>query len=391
MMKKRPAWIPNVVLVLLVSSLDVLLSLMVIGIGLEDGTVPYLDETADGSGMLGWARYAIAPVLAAFGGPLLLLRRRWPRTTTVAAAALSVVSLSGVAYLVALFQLARRRLDLWVPVLILAYVGLEALLGAEPMTWDVALVAVLLLGGVAVWGAYRGQRRRLLVSLRERAELAEAERAAEAERSRLHERHRIAREMHDTLAHRMSLVAVQAGALQVDAPDTETANAAQLMRRTAHDALVELREVLGVLRNGTADAGREPAAGLDALPVLADDWRAAGVELTVVVNVPAHTVVLDAVERAVYRLVQEGLTNAARHAPESRVEVRVDAADNVLTVEVESTGGAAADPIPGAGLGLIGLDERVRLLGGTLTYGPTTAGYRLVAHLPLGSATGDAA
>ena len=198
-----------------VSVLDALLCLLMLGFSLESGFIGEQD-----------LQVGLSPVLALFGGPVLLLGRPRPRLSVFATLVLSVFSLSGVAFLAALFRLAKRRLDLWVPLVIAVDLALETLFGIEPMSAGIAIVLVLALGAVALAGAYRGQRLRTLAGLRERAEQAEADRIAHAERSRLAERHRIAREMHDTIAHRMSLVAVQAGALQVDAPDGGTADAA---------------------------------------------------------------------------------------------------------------------------------------------------------------------
>ncbi|ALO66485.1 hypothetical protein AS189_08245 [Arthrobacter alpinus] len=310
----------TVLLVLAVAAADFLMSLIVLGTGLENGTVP-----DSGDAGIEWIRYAIAPVLAPLGAVALIWRHRFPKSVATAAAVLGALSFSGFAFFVALFLLARRRLDGWVAAAIVLCVAAEAFVGIEPLSWDVALIYVLLLAAIAVWGAYRGQRARSLearlVSLRERAEHAEAERVADTERTQLAERHRIAREMHDTLAHRMSLVAVQAAALQVAAADEETADAAKLIRETAHAALGELRDVLGVLHeDGTAIAvaenTRTAPAGIDQIGALVAEWRLAGLKIDYTPNPELTVGIADAPSRAAYRVVQEGITNVARHAPE---------------------------------------------------------------------------
>ena len=387
----------TVLLVLAVAAADFLMSLIVLGTGLENGTVP-----DSGDAGIEWIRYAIAPVLAPLGAVALIWRNRCPKSVAAVAAVLGALSFSGIAFFVALFLLARRRLDWWVAAVIVLSIGAEALVGMETLGWDLALVGVVLLGAIAAWGAYRGQRARLLearlVSLRERAEHAEAERAVDTKRTQLAERHRIAREMHDSLAHRMSLVAVQAGALQVAAADEETADAAKLIRETAHAALGELRDVLGVLHeDGTATAvaenTRTAPAGIERVAGLVAEWRLAGLKIDYTPNPELTVAIADAPSRAAYRVVQEGITNVARHAPEAVVvvtlELRATDSDGTdpdgteLVVSVVNGLGGSGQPAVGAGLGLIGLAERVHLLGGALEHGPTASGFELSAVIPL--------
>lgn len=407
------AW-RTVLLVLAVAAADVLFSLVVLGLGLEDGTVPSDPTAAE------FARVGFAPILAPLGAVALIWRHRFPKTVAAATAVLGALSFSCIAFFVALFLLARRQLSWWVAAMIALSIGAEALLGTEPLGWDVALVAAVLLAGIAGWGAYRGQRARLLesrlVSLRERAERAEAERVGDIDRSKLAERQRIAREMHDTLAHRMSLVAVQAAALQVDAPDAETAESAKLIRETAHAALGELRDVLGVLHEdgnrtterwhpvgtgptGRAGAGTPDAAtfrtapsGIDQIAGLVDEWRQAGLVVDYTPNPALGGGIPDAASRAAYRVVQEGMTNVARHAPEAAAAVTLElrstesgsteSGGTALCVSVMNGTGGPGEPAHGAGLGLIGLAERVQLMGGTLDHCPTGSGFELTALIP---------
>lgn len=376
----------TVLLVLVVAAADVLFSMAVLGFGLESGTVP--DSESAG---LEWVRYGIAPVLAPLGAVALIWRSRFPKSVAAAAAVLGALSFSGIAFFVALFMLARRRLDWWVAAVIALAVAAEMLVGSEPMAWDVALFGTVGWGAIAVWGAYRGQRARLrenqVSSLKERAEQAEAGHAADVERSKLAERHRIAREMHDTLAHRMSLVAVQAAALEVDAPDAETTGSARLIRETAHAALSELRDVLGVLHeDGTAGETAAPS-GVEQIAGLLEGWRLAGINVDYAPNPDLDGVLPDAVSRAAYRVVQEGVTNVARHAPGAPAEAtlvlhRVQPRATELRITVSNGKSTMSEPALGAGLGLVGLAERIQLLGGTLSHGPAENGFDLVARIP---------
>jgi signal transduction histidine kinase len=232
------------------------------------------------------------------------------------------------------------------------------------------LTSALAAAALAGLGAYAATRRELQESLRERAEQAEAERALRDERARSAERTRIAREMHDVLAHKISLIAVHAGAIELGAADSRPAGA--LIRTTAREALAELRTVLGVLR-------QEPAPFAD-LPALVASAVNAGqpVEL----RDEAGPLPGD-LARIVYRVAQEGLTNARKHAPGARVTVAVDRTGDPVTVTIHNGGGtAAALDLPGAGAGLIGLAERLRLAGGALESGPDGPGWQLRAVIP---------
>lgn len=382
----------TVLLVLVVAAADVLLSFMSVGFGLEDGTIP---EVA--ASFSDFARFAFAPLLAPLGAVALVWRHRFPRSVAAATAVLAAVSLSGTAFVVALYLLAKRRLDWWVAAVIALAVAMEALVGLGSMDWQYLIAfSILLYGAIAGWGAYRGQRLRLrasqMAALKDQAERAESDRIGEAKRTRLAERHRIAREMHDTLAHRMSLVAVQAAALQVDAPDPETAFSAALIRDTAHAALGELREVLGVLRDDGAAAqeivqATQAPSDIAQITGLVAQWRLAGIVVTYAPLLQTPEQIPDAVSRAAFRVVQEGLTNVARHAPESEAVVelllhRVGNGRAELHVTVLNSAGTPGESVPGAGLGLVGLAERVQILGGTLSHGPHKDGFELAARIP---------
>jgi signal transduction histidine kinase len=256
-------------------------------------------------------------------------------------------------------------------------------------------------GAVVVgWGLFARARAELVNSLRERAERLEAERRLQVAQAREAERLRIAREMHDVLAHRLSLLSLHAGALEFrpDALPDEVEAAAGVIRANARDALAELRGVVGVLRGGgragpMAASPEPPQPTLAQVPALVAESRAAGMRVDCRIDVSGAGAVSDALGRTVYRIVQEGLTNARKHAPAMAVRVTIGMQERArLTVELRNrcptvrvAAGASGRPsLPGAGTGLVGLGERVALAGGTLDHGADARGdFVLRAALPL--------
>src|SRR5215467_2440967 len=240
---------------------------------------------------------------------------------------------------------------------------------------------------VVAWGMFRRSRRQ---AQRERARRAEAEEQLRSEQIRYAERARIAREMHDVLAHRISLLSLHAGALEFrpDAPPEEIARAVAVIRASAHQALEDLRTVIGVLRDGPdGQAPQPPQPTLAELPGLLEESRAAGMHILAEVDLPDLAAVPDAIGRHALRIVQEALTNARKHATSAPVELRLDGAPgDGLAIEVRNPSPvlATGEPkIPGAGTGLLGLAERAALSGGRLEYGPDEHGhFRLRAWLP---------
>jgi signal transduction histidine kinase len=211
-----------------------------------------------------------------------------------------------------------------------------------------------------------------------------AAREAESEQRRGEDRLRIAREVHDVVAHSMVAINVQAGvAAHLIEHDTEQAREALLqIKRTSGDALNDLRATLGILRDTAQPAPVGPAAGLDDLDAVAGGLRAAGVAVTVDVDtvgaVPAP------VHAAGYRIVQEALTNVLRHAGARTATVLVRADDDVLTIVVADDGIGHSRPTGGSGAGVRGMRERAEALGGTLRAGPgAEGGWRVEATLPL--------
>jgi len=190
--------------------------------------------------------------------------------------------------------------------------------------------------------------------------------------------------MHDVLAHRISLLAVHAGALEVrrSAPEAER-RAAEVVRACAYEALEDLRAVIGMLRDDATVEADRPQPTLTDLPALIEQSRLAGTPVTLDSRLGDLADASDVVGRHAYRVVQEGLTNARKHAPGAPVRVRLSGGDGLVVEMTNPVSAAAAVPLPGAGSGLIGLRERMDLVGGGLEYGRTADGeFRLRARVP---------
>ena len=255
-----------------------------------------------------------------------------------------------------------------------------------------AAFASLGLAGAWVLGDRARVQRALAAELSDRAVRLEREREGEARRAVASERARIARELHDVVAHHVSMMVVQAeaGPLAVERDPARAAGAFEAIAATGRQALVEMRRLLGVLRGDGQAPSLAPQPGLDQVPSLVEQVGRAGLEVELVVEgekapLPAG------VELSAYRIVQEALTNAVRHAGpgRARVLVRYGERDLELTVRDEGGGGGAA-PAGGAptrsGQGLVGMRERVSLFGGELHAGPgPDGGFTVAARLPLGA------
>ncbi|MFL1377658.1 MULTISPECIES: sensor histidine kinase [unclassified Nocardiopsis] len=315
-------------------------------------------------------------------------RRRWPVQIAVALVAVSVVTeLTSGALLIALFSLALHRppkVSLVVFGLAIASVGLKTLLLPDPHLPPLVafLLGVAIQGAVIGWGLTVHHRRELVDSLRERAVHAETEAQLRAEHAQHQVREAMAREIHDVLGHRLSLLSVHAGALEYrpDAPPREIARSAKVIRESAHQALQDLREVIGVLR---APVGELPQPTMADLRQLVEEADEAGARVAFTEDYEGT--VPDRTGRTAYRIVQEGLTNVRKHAPgaDTRVSVR-GAPGEGLTVEVRNGRAPAPGPRSGSdGQGLVGLTERVSLLSGRLEHGRTPeGGWCLSAWLP---------
>ncbi|WP_030984602.1 MULTISPECIES: sensor histidine kinase [unclassified Streptomyces] len=309
------------------------------------------------------------------------LRRRWPVGLAVAMIPVGLLSnSSGGAAMVALFTLAVHRpfrYVAWIGGVDLALIPLFYWVRPDPDLPYAGVVAFTTLLTVSVigWGMFVRSKRMLMLSLRDRAHRAETEARLRAEQAQRLAREAIAREMHDVLAHRLTLLSVHAGALEFrpDAPREEIARAAGVIRESAHEALQDLREIIGVLRAGETEepSGGRPQPTLAALDALVAECREAGMKVTLDHRVAEPAVVPASVGRTAYRIAQEALTNARKHAPGTEVTVRLTGTPgDGLTITVANPAPPAeVPPVPGSGQGLIGLRERATLAGGRLEHG----------------------
>ncbi|WP_377323963.1 sensor histidine kinase [Pimelobacter simplex] len=335
---------------------------------------PAVDEQVDQVPLLFW----VDVVLGVVSYVLVAYRRRWPVPIAIATVLMTPFSsiAAGPATLATVSLATRRRWWQVIGIGVLNLLGGFAYYWVQPMHdtdpwWLTATVSVAVCAAILAWGMFIGSRRELIWTLRQRAETAEAERDLRATQARSNERARIAREMHDVLAHRISQISMHAGALtyREDLSADEMRSSVTVIQAKAHEALRDLREVLGVLREVEGAGpltGPQPTYG--DLGVLVDDARAAGTAIEyddqVVGELP------DIVGRTVYRIVQEGITNATKHARAATLRVTLSGspADGVDVV-LRNALGFGPTRTPGAGLGLVGLTERAELRGGWLTYG----------------------
>lgn len=321
---------------------------------------------------------------------LLLMRHRWWRWALPAVVVGDMFAVSITVLAVAVYAWADRCERRW-PIAVFV-IGTTAVTAIPVWMHLPALRAAVMsvsmgasYGVIAALGAYSAHTRRLMEQLRRRALEAEANRSSAQEEARQAERTRIAREMHDIVAHKISLVALQAGALEVN-PNldrAEVATAAGLIRSTAAEALTELRGVLGVLRSAGDAAPLMPQPTWADVRALVGSSREAGVnvELFDFIDDP----VPDALARTAYRVVQEGLTNIHKHARHTKARVALigePGTDLVIEVSNVLPKGFTTD-LPGAGMGLSGIETRVSHSGGTITSGPTDDGrFEVKAVIP---------
>jgi signal transduction histidine kinase len=317
----------------------------------------------------------------------LALRRRWPVGLAVVLIVLSVFfpPVGGPSVLALFSAAVHRSSDVS-----LALGGAGVASGivqfwvyppSGPASYWVA-VGITALGCLALtaWGIVVRTRRELMASLTERAVRAETEQKLRVEQGQRQERERIAREMHDALGHRLSLLSVHAGAVEFrpDLPADELSRIAGIIRSSARDAVTDLREIVGVLRSQhTTDT---PHRG--SITDLLAECRSAGMTVEVAVSIDLTTLP-DSVGRHAYRIAQEALTNVRKHAPTQPVRLAVDGKPGAgLTIEVTNPLVPQASN-PGSQVGLIGLAERASLAGGNIEHGVTPSGeFRLYAWLP---------
>lgn len=341
-----------------------------------------------GTGGSGWVHgqaalvFGVDAALGALASGLLCFRRRWPVGVAVAIAVPAALARSAqLADLMSLYFVSRRRSPRTALVVAvvhqLAFIPFTLLWIRYPLwaaflwvlTYQIALLAI---------GMYVKARRQLIASLHERVAHAEATQRLLADQARHAERARIATEMHDVLAHRVSLMVLHAGALEVrpDLPADEVRQTAGLIRATARQALTELRDVIGVLRD--ADVPLAPLPTLRDIRTLVSEYQRAGLNVTLDMRVTGADQAPGTLGRDTYRIVREGLTNVSKHARGTSAAVTVSGGPGEgLRVMVRNRlplRQNQAGALPGAGLGLVGLTERVTLAGGTLRHGPDPDG-----------------
>ncbi|MFM9445909.1 sensor histidine kinase [Streptomyces acidiscabies] len=332
-------------------------------------------------------------VLGALACAGVWVRRRWPVGFAVALIPVSLLSVTaGGAGLISIFTLVVHRplkQSGWISAVSLGVMPLFYWMRPDPdLPYLGTLVLVTVLGAAVVgWGLFVRSKRQLMLSLRDRAHRAETEAQLRAEQAQRLAREAIAREMHDVLAHRLTLLSVHAGALEFrpDAPRQEIVRAAGVIRESAHEALQDLREIIGVLRAGDPDDKGRPQPTLGGLDALAAESREAGMKVTLDQRLTDPASVPASTGRTAYRIAQEALTNARKHAPGTEVSVTVTGApgDGLTVLVVNPAPEGDVPHVPGSGQGLIGLTERAALAGGTLTHGPLDdGGFEVRAWLP---------
>jgi signal transduction histidine kinase len=348
---------------------------------------------------LGGGLIALDLLLGVVSVCLLRLRRRYPLLVAcLIIAATTVSTASSGAATIALVSVATWRRRSWVVVVgvVLLVTGMVSdvyyriAFAAGDTTWYMVLVGILIgvsyFAATVATGYYVGTRRELVGSLRAQVATAERERELATARSRDAERTRIAREMHDVLAHRISLVALHAGALAYrdDLTREETRETAHTIQSNAQLALSELRQVLGVLRAGAGAGGIEPPQPtLAELPALLADAREAGSDVDLDTSGLDTEPQPQTLSRTSFRIVQEALTNARKHAPGEPVSVRLSGGPG-SRLEIEVRNPVRTPPVgQRGGVGLAGLTERAELAGGELEHGIATDGSFVVeARLP---------
>lgn len=335
-------------------------------------------------------------IVAAAAGALCWRRRHAIPVASLILAALWLWSILDygespvLAMTVALYSIGRYLPDGWrsITIVVTAFVT-ATITGAEDLGHGLELGGALVFA-ILPW--YIGRRVRTrgdyLAMLQDRAMQLERERDAEARRAVADERSRIARELHDVVAHRVSLMTVQAGAAKTVARDDidGAIEAMSDVEQAGRQALGELRHLLGVLRpEGSSPDGLGPQAGLADLAALVDRLGDTGthVSLTIDAQLPDHLPA--ALDLSAYRIVQESLTNVVKHAgPDPVVDVRVAVRGDALEIEITNSTTRETSGLPGSGYGIVGMRERAHLLGGTLTAGQRSGdGFAVTALIPL--------
>jgi len=385
------------------ATLDFAFAVMVTGVTVW-GCYAESNPSAEARRILDGHAFTAAPawayLLVAVAALSLTWRRRYPQ-------AVLGVSLAGVLAFTALGYLSDAALvippialysvALTEPVREAVIVGVVTLLAlggavvAGPVdrvtSGDVALAGLV---GIAVLAGIAGaNRRRYIDAVRARAELIERTQQEETRRTVDAERLRIARELHDVVAHTMSTINVQAGVAAYvagDLPPT-AADALQAIKTASKDGLRELRAILAVLRQVDDPESNQPQPGLSRLDALVAGVTAAGLPTTIVTTGQPHGGLPPAVDLAAYRIVQESLTNSIRHAGPATATVQVRYDPREISLRITDTGCGPGSPAASGGHGLIGMRERAAAVGGDLDAGQApSGGFQVTVHLPLKAA-----
>jgi signal transduction histidine kinase len=338
-----------------------------------------------------------APIALGLAAAATLLgRRRWPGWTLAASGGLVVLlfqadpdaGIVGVlAPAIALYSLALKRGRGAQLVAGLAAVGAVLALelhhsdqvGVLPTLGHLLLIAIPLLVAAQVRSHHSN-----LKLLRERLELAERAREQEAERRTEQERMRIARELHDVVAHTLTEINLQAASISELLAPGDARAGLERIEDSSREAIGELRAILGLLRDPERpESPRAPAPGIDDIAKLVERARATGLDARLEISGTKPESLSDAVSLAAYRIVQESLTNARRHAPGALVRIDLGFGAGAVSVAIENGPGDPSNGNLGApGVGIVGMRERATSLGGTLDAGPTPEGFRVHAELP---------
>ena len=322
------------------------------------------------------------------GLALLRWRRRWPWQIAAATALLTAFSstAAGPAWVAYVSLVTHRRWRQIIPVGLVFWLSLVARSswgGINQATYVEVVTGTTILGALTVFGLYLRGRRDLAASQRAAELTAEREQVQRIEQAKLAERANIAQEMHDVLAHRLSLLSMLAGGLayRTDLNADETREAALAIQENAHQSLNELRTVLGTLRpDGALEAPQPSLADVDAL---FDEVRAAGQEVEVDDTIDKRELLPVQTGRHAYRIVQEALTNARKHAPGSPVTAELGGRPgDGLRIRVSNPALSGTSAGPGGRLGLVGLAERTRMAGGTISHAVRDGRFILDARLP---------
>jgi signal transduction histidine kinase len=353
-------------------------AVIVLGGVIHSGDAHPLDliiGTAAGVSLVG-RRRAPGITLALSGALALLLLQQQPT-----AGATAVIAPAVALYSLALRRGARER-ALAAVVAVVAIVAADALHGGAPTLLQtlghVVLVAIPLL----IADVHRTRHANLEL-LQERLALAERTREQEAERRAEQERLRIARDLHDVVAHTLTTINVQAAtaAQLLDRDPAHARNALETIEDASRDAISELRAILGVLREG-ADAPLSPAPGVDQLPDLVARAREDGIDVDLDVDGERPAYLSHAVSLAAFRIAQESLTNARRHAAGADVRIALAFDPDTLRLVVENNAATGAVNGTSAGVGIMGMRERAATVGGTFDARAIGGGFRVEAHLP---------